>query len=733
MDAPADSDPASISPPTAATGEWPVFISYRHSGLTSEIAKWLKEELEKEPVQSLNEQWFRLDVFVDSLEPSRGDFQEFLVPHLQHSRALVILADAGAAIRKPKPEKDYLYEELDWWGDKRPRNPPLILDLDQVSAKKLTAQTAFAKWEKISWLECYWEEWQKRPDLWEKEKTRLLAVLRQSIREYGHSVHLAEVRRLRRLAWGLAAAVIMALGIAWWADHQRRVAEEARANEATARAASEKLIDHMLVDLRDKLVPLGKSDLMAFATQSAEDYFRKFPKPVRNMKDGARRTRMWIERGDALQTQGFSDRALNCYHEAVLLTETPGAGGTTFDRAFALSRVATTCLSLGRLDEAASAFIEAQGGFKKSSDEEVNARQRQRYLAACEDGLAQVAERQGQVDEARRHYERSVEVFAKLAAEDGDKSPYRLEYAEALRRQADFLMKLGELPAARTALETSHQTLKAFGKENDSLKVRDCYAASCEKLGLLCLREGRLEEAEKWFHTQYNLSVMLFATDTKNVHWKRDAAVALNWQGEVQWRQEKNDAARKSFEEARVMFQELAYRGDAPPSARNDLATAFEKAGDTTADAAAAVTHYQSALELQRQLATESPNEMEYHLGSGIYLRKLAGALERAKKMPEALKCYEKACEVLSLTIAQFPSVPEPQEQLAYSLAGMAERLIEDEDRERGIATMLESKRILDGLNAIKALDAAGQEMRRRITMRVERLEPRQRVAAPKP
>jgi hypothetical protein len=189
--------------------------------------------------------------------------------------------------------------------------------LNKVSAKKLTAQPAFAKWEKISWLECYWEEWQKRPDVWEREKTRLLTVLRQSIREYGHSVHLAEVRRLRRLAWGLAAVVILALSLAWWADHQRRVAEKARANEATARTASEKLIDHMLVDLRDKLVPLGKSDLVAFATQSAEDYFRQFPNSVRNVQDAARRTRMWIERGDALQTQGFLEHALECYSEAV--------------------------------------------------------------------------------------------------------------------------------------------------------------------------------------------------------------------------------------------------------------------------------------------------------------------------------------------------------------------------------------------------------------------------------
>ncbi len=50
--------------PKEGTGEWPIFISYRRSSLTSEIAKWLKEQLEDQPIQALNEQWFSLNVFV---------------------------------------------------------------------------------------------------------------------------------------------------------------------------------------------------------------------------------------------------------------------------------------------------------------------------------------------------------------------------------------------------------------------------------------------------------------------------------------------------------------------------------------------------------------------------------------------------------------------------------------------------------------------------------------------
>jgi len=199
------------APPTPPVeSEWPIFVSYRRSTLTGEIAKWLKEELEREPLQALNEQWFHLKVFVDALEPVHGDFQSHLVPHLEHSRMLVLLADPGAATRRPQPKRDFLYEELSWWATYRSKTAPVILETDRTSARRLISGTpAFAHWTRTSWLECYWEEWRSGPEgRLEREQKRLLRVLRESIRIYGHDIHLAEVRRLRRTVHRLIAAVV---------------------------------------------------------------------------------------------------------------------------------------------------------------------------------------------------------------------------------------------------------------------------------------------------------------------------------------------------------------------------------------------------------------------------------------------------------------------------------------------------------------------------------------------
>lgn len=225
MSTPQDQKGVASTFPTGSQGEtpgrdgyseWPIFISYRRSALTGEIAKWLEEELGKELIQGLNEQWFKPVVFVDAMQPVRKDFRAHLEPHLAHSRALIIIADAGAGKRK-QDRMDYLYLEFDWWREKRPRNPPIILDTDRKSAVALTAQPELQHWQKHGWLECYWQEWKDRGSL-DTEKQRLLKLLRQSIREFGHAVHLAEVRKLRRLVKGLGIAVlaILAAGVVAW-------------------------------------------------------------------------------------------------------------------------------------------------------------------------------------------------------------------------------------------------------------------------------------------------------------------------------------------------------------------------------------------------------------------------------------------------------------------------------------------------------------------------------------
>ena len=224
--------------------EWPIFISYRRSDSTRRVALWLKEQLEAEAIEATTGQIFGLDVFVDVAEPHQVDFQANLEPHLQHSRALIVLADQGAAYKKPVGGMDYLYQELDWWVANRTRTPPIILQLDSISATTLVAATPFASWRKVNFIDCFWDKWESDQAGGESEKRRLVKTLRESIRDYGQIIHLSEVRRLKRRAViALAFAFAALLGAMTAGVLARYYAKEKGVAETNLVTANNNLAD----------------------------------------------------------------------------------------------------------------------------------------------------------------------------------------------------------------------------------------------------------------------------------------------------------------------------------------------------------------------------------------------------------------------------------------------------------------------------------------------------------
>ena len=85
-------------------------------------------------------------------------------------------------------------------------------------------------------------------------------------------------RRLRRraiAAAGAAAAagILLLLSIVTW-----RKGEAARAAAEEARNRGDELIKFMLFDLRKKLEPIGRVDVLNDVAQEAKAYFEKLPK-----------------------------------------------------------------------------------------------------------------------------------------------------------------------------------------------------------------------------------------------------------------------------------------------------------------------------------------------------------------------------------------------------------------------------------------------------------------------
>ena len=211
---------------------WPIFISYRRSESSQRVALELKRRLESSPIEAADGQVFHLDVFVDVAETHQRDFQANLVPHLRHSRALIVLVDDSAATKRNDGSFDYLHSELEWWAAERKRTPPIILQSNPKAGGLLVGNPKLFRWRNVSFMDCPWERWEQSANSGEKELSQITEWLQESIRNYGLVIHLDEVVRLKRRAliaivFACSAVVLalIALSLKNLAEKQTNIAQ----------------------------------------------------------------------------------------------------------------------------------------------------------------------------------------------------------------------------------------------------------------------------------------------------------------------------------------------------------------------------------------------------------------------------------------------------------------------------------------------------------------------------
>ncbi len=105
------------------------------------------------------------------------------------------------------------------------------------------------------------------------------------------------------------------------AEIAREAAERARNVEVRARSEAEELINYMLYDLRDQLIPLGRSRLLESISVRAERYFEEQPADSDNETLERNRGAMYANRGLILLAQSRNSEAKDSFEKAVEIME----------------------------------------------------------------------------------------------------------------------------------------------------------------------------------------------------------------------------------------------------------------------------------------------------------------------------------------------------------------------------------------------------------------------------
>jgi hypothetical protein len=191
------------------------------------------------------------------------------------------------------------------------------------------------------------------------------AILKLIAGMLGSSVGVDELvrrdlqRRTRRLAAVSAASVA---GMAVMAV-LTVMAVRARTDAQVQRAQAEDLLEFMLGDLRKKLDPVGRLDVLDSVGEKALGYYAKQEAGTLDADSLGRRSRALHLIGEIREQRGKLDEASAAFAGAAqttaqLLARAPGDGKRIFDHAQSVYWVGYVARLRGQLDEAEKAFVQ---------------------------------------------------------------------------------------------------------------------------------------------------------------------------------------------------------------------------------------------------------------------------------------------------------------------------------------------------------------------------------------
>lgn len=245
-------------------------------------------------------------------------------------------------------------------------------------------------------------------------------------------VHREAARRTRqaRLVMTGSAAIVGAMAAL------TVTAVSARRDAQTMRGHAETLIEFMLTDLRDRLEPVGKLDVLQSVGEKALDYYGQ-----QNLKrlDGDtlnRRARALLLVGNIHQRRNDLGAALEAYEAAAATTaeqlrRAPDDAQRIFDHAQAVFWVGYIATERGDLITAGERFQDYYRLAQRLVAIDPDNPKWRLEVAYATSNLGGVKHNAGEYDEAARYYEETVAIRRTLheAAPDDEKMAYAFAYA----------------------------------------------------------------------------------------------------------------------------------------------------------------------------------------------------------------------------------------------------------------------------------------------------------------
>ena len=465
----------------------------------------------------------------------------------------------------------------------------------------------------------------------------------------------AKRRRLKRGAGTMVAVAVLAT-IGYFFLQTL----EARKRADYARERAEDLVEFMVFDLRDKLEPIGRLELMDSVNARVNDYYGKIGAKTGSPDVERRRAASYNNQGDTLLAQGKLDAARKAYEQGLAISERlakadPSNSGWQRDLSVSYDRLGDVETAAGKLDAARQAYEQGLAISERLAKADPSNSGWQRDLSVSYDRLGDVETAAGKLDAARQAYEQSLAISERLAKADPSNSGWQRDLSVSYSKLGNVETAAGKLDAARKAYEQGLAISERLAKADPSNSgwQRDL-SVSYDRLGDVETAAGKLDAARKAYEQGLAISERLAKADPSNSGWQRDLSVSYDRLGDVETAAGKLDAARKAYEQGLAISERLAKADPSNSGWQRDLSVSYSKLGDVETAAGkldAARKAYEQGLAISERLAKADPSNSGWQRDLSVSYYKLGDVLTEQNQREKALVFFENGraiCERLT-------------------------------------------------------------------------------------
>lgn len=334
-------------------------------------------------------------------------------------------------------------------------------------------------------------------------------------------------RRQRRLAMVAAASLIgMATtsGLALYAVDQR---DEARAQ----RAEADGLIEYMLTDLRGKLEPVGKLDVLDGVGRRALDYYARQKLADLSADELGRRAKAMQLVAEVGDLRGHNDDARRAFEEAArttreLLDRDPDNWQRVFDHAQSEFWLAYADNLRGDDRAALPHFVAYRDLAQRLVALDPNRLESKNESASADVNLGVALVSLGRGDEAVPSFDRAAKTFESIQPRTRD---IALNLAQAYAHKASHLFSQGDNAASIQLREQQLKVLSSAPLQAGDREAEEARGIVQNQIGIALLTDGNVGAALKQLADARRTWDELRAVDTHNKFWESQGLANRIW------------------------------------------------------------------------------------------------------------------------------------------------------------------------------------------------------------